>query len=971
MKFFKILVAFSLMFFGYEAMAQNVKVTAVLLDDANSEPLGFATVSLTREGQTKPTKYILSSDKGVVLLENVKSGKYTVKAELLGYLPFTKEIEVKREDIDLGKVKLKVDTEMLDAASVSALGNPVIIKKDTVEYNADSFRTTENDVLEDLLKKLPGVEVSDEGTITFNGESVSKITIDNKTFFLDDPQLASKNIPAKLVKKLKVIKKKSEQAEFTGIDDGEEETVIDLSVQPGMMKGLMGNVQGAGGMDVPSQAGISADPRYQGNAFIGRFTEGSQISLILNANNTNSRASGRGMRGGGFGGGGITTAYMAGINGAWDLFDDRMNVGGNYTFNKGDRISEQQSLRKTYLEDYNLINNTSSVNLSDNINHSFGMRLEHEFSENTSILFEPSINFGTSGSVSTSRDTTYHNDFDGATRKLNDAYTDNSSTGDNVSARSMFLFRQRLGIPGRTLTAMVNLNVSVNNSEGINKNGTNVYDDLGVNIVDVKLVDQNYTNKNNSYSLNGRVTYTEPMGDNFYLEGNYSYNWNKSVSEKVTFDRTTGLQDYNFSNNIVNENHRQDIGFNALYQSAKLRAQVGFSAMPTKTHNSTTKYNATTQEFVPQVYDDFRWNFSPTAMITGDLSENTNVRLFYRGNSSQPSTSQLMPVPDNTDPLNVNFGNPGLTPYFNHSIRGHFRYSNRQTFSSFNMNFNAGMTQNPIVSATWFGSNGGRYSMPFNGPATANAGTSFFFNLPIGKSAFSVNNNTSVNWNKSATYVGTNIDMSTYEEKGYYEFMEEFIEKFNDPTFYKQHITENVTQTVNVSERLRLTYRGEFFEATLGGRTNMNKSWYSISTNKDQTTTWNNQLSAGFVWNWVSTGISAESDFDYNWYAGYETKQPSTAVLNAEISKMVLNNTMTISLRAYDILGQTKNLTVTDSGNFHTESISNTLGRYVVVGLTWRFGTMGGRGNRAPMGGGPGGGGRPMRGGPGGPGGPR
>ena len=154
----------------------------------------------------------------------------------------------------------------------------------------------------------------------------------------------------------------------------------------------------------------------------------------------------------------------------------------------------------------------------------------------------------------------------------------------------------------------------------------------------------------------------------------------------------------------------------------------------------------------------------------------------------------------------------------------------------------------------------------------------------------------------------------------------------------------------------------------------MNKSWYSISTNKDQTTTWNNQLSASFVWNWASTGISAESDFDYNWYAGYETQQPSTAVLNAEISKLLLNNTMTISLRAYDILGQTKNLSVTDSGNFHTESISNTLGRYIVVGLTWRFGTMGGRGNRAPMGGGPGGarpmgggGGRPMGGGPGGP----
>ena len=143
-----------LLSFGLESTAQNVKVTAVLLDESNSEPLGFATVSLTREGQTKPAKYILSNDKGVVTLESVRAGKYTVKAELLGYLPFTKEIEVKHENIDLGKVKLKVDTEMLDAASVSALGNPVIIKKDTVEYNADSYKITESAVIEDLLKKM-------------------------------------------------------------------------------------------------------------------------------------------------------------------------------------------------------------------------------------------------------------------------------------------------------------------------------------------------------------------------------------------------------------------------------------------------------------------------------------------------------------------------------------------------------------------------------------------------------------------------------------------------------------------------------------------------------------------------------------------------------------------------------------------------------------------------------------------------
>ena len=207
--------------------AQNHKITLKLQDDASGEPVGFATVSLVPEkGQTK---YTLSDGEGNALLDKVRNGKYTLKAEIMGYKTYETSLDVK-ENLDLGIVKMTLDREVLDAASVTATGNPIIIKKDTVEYNASSFKISDDNMLVDLLKKLPGIEVAEDGTITSNGETISKITIAGKTFFLDDPQLASQNIPAKLVEKVKVIKKKSEQAEFTGIDDGEEETVIDLSV---------------------------------------------------------------------------------------------------------------------------------------------------------------------------------------------------------------------------------------------------------------------------------------------------------------------------------------------------------------------------------------------------------------------------------------------------------------------------------------------------------------------------------------------------------------------------------------------------------------------------------------------------------------------------------------------------------------------------------------------------------------------
>lgn len=212
----------------------------------------------------------------------------------MGYKPLEKEVKVEGR-LDLGVLKMREDAKLIDAASVSAVGNPIIMKKDTIEYNASSFKTSDNDMLEDLLKKLPGVEVSSDGTVTANGETIKKITIDGKTFFLDDPQLATKNIPAKIVEKVKVVDRKSEQARFTGIDDGQEETIIDLSNYKGMMDGWFGNVMAGGGHDLPDEGYYQEKDefqkegwRYQGAGIIGNFKEDSQLSIIVNANNTNN-----------------------------------------------------------------------------------------------------------------------------------------------------------------------------------------------------------------------------------------------------------------------------------------------------------------------------------------------------------------------------------------------------------------------------------------------------------------------------------------------------------------------------------------------------------------------------------------------------------------------------------------------------------------------------------------------------------
>lgn len=962
---------------SFALSAQSRSVTVLLQDSSSGEPLGYATVSLTKAGASSAFKYALTSDKGKAVLEKVAAGTYTFKAELLGYKTFTKEITVK-DDLNLGTIKVDPDKQVLNAASVSATGNPIVIKKDTVEYNASSFKTTDNDVLEDLLKKLPGVEVSEDGSVTANGQTISKITIDGKTFFLDDPQLASKNIPAKIVDKVKVVQKKSDQAQFTGIDDGQEETVIDLSIQKGMMNGVFGNVMAGAGHDWPQNTSYGdGDWRYQGAAFAGRFTDKSQLSLILNGNNTNNRGFNdlagsmmRGMRGGGGGMGrgqggwgqsnGISTSWMGGVNGSWTLFDDKMDLGANYLYNDNENSVKEISKKTTFLEDgSSLIYNNNGYSNTNSSGHRFGARLEHKFSENTSILFQPQFNFG-KGDYSEFSKFTTEGQAAGATdlTKKNEGFNNNAGNNDNWTANGFFLFRQKLGIPGRTLSFNVDYKFSNNDLDGVNQSLTKTYNED--NTTADEIVNQIFDQNSKSSSISGRLVYTEPLGAGFYMEANYQYRWSQNKSTKNTYDsgNVTDFSEDNkvfnkdgmtrndtYSSDILNRYQTHRAGVNFMYQKNKFRAQIGASVVPTVTHNETNG----------ESYDSKVVNWSPTAMMWYDINDNTNIRGFYFGNSSQPTTSQLMPVPDNTNPLSVSLGNPYLKPYFSHDMRMRFGYSNKKKFFSFNSHLSGGFVQTPIVYASWYNTNGTSFSLPVNGPTSGNVNARFFLNAPIAKSNFSISSMTSGSWSQSSSYVGK----SSFDTSKYYDGNEFDYEKFNAdiPDLGKSDLfIENKTQTANFTERLKLTFRNNFVELTAGGRTRIAKSWYTINSIKTNTT-WNNQASASMNWT-IPGGINLVSDFNYNWYRGYTTPQEDEYILNAEISKLLFKKQFTLSLKAYDILNQSKNLSVSDSSNYHTETWNNTLGRYVILSLTWRFGTMNNatKGRRGPGGpGGPGG----------------
>ena len=959
--------------FSFTGMAQSRSVSLTLKDKSTGEPVAYATVSLTKSGEKTPYKYILTDDKGKALIDRVAAGSYTVKAELLGYKEYSKEITVK-EAVNLGEVEMAPDTKLLDAASVTATGNPIIIKKDTVEYNASSFKTTDNDMLEDLLKKLPGVEVGEDGSVTANGQTIKKITIDGKTFFLDDPSLASKNIPAKIVEKVKVVQKKSEQAQFTGIDDGNEETVIDLSVQKGMMNGVFGNMMAGGGHDwlkkSSSELADNGDWRYQGAAFIGRFTEKSQLSIILNANNTNNRGfndlSGSmmgSMRGGGMGRGsggwgssnGITSSWMGGINGAWDLCDDKMDLGANYLYNNTQKDVLEKSSKTTYLDDGSqLIYNTDGASANNSQGHRFGVRLEHKFSDNTSILFQPQFNFGKGNfSEMSTFDTWGQASAKTDPYKKNDGFNFNGGNNDNWTTNGFFLFRQRLGMPGRTLSINVDYNFSNNDLTGYNQSLTKTYEEDGVTVKDKEIINQFFDRNSRSSSIGGRMVYTEPLGAGFYLEANYQYKWSQNKSEKNTYDSgivadfdennrvfnkegMTPNKDY--SSSILNQYQTHRAGVNFMYQKDKLRAQLGAAVVPTITHNETNG----------QDYNSTVVNWSPSAMIFYDINDNTNIRGFYFGNSAQPTTSQLMPVPDNSNPLNVSLGNPYLKPYFRHDVRTRFGYSNRAKFFSLYASLEGGLVQSPIVNASWYNTGGTQFSLPVNGPNSGNVSLRTFLNAPIAKSNFSLSNMLSGSWSTSSSYVGkSSFDTDKYYDGTNFDY-ELFHQDFPD-LGESGYFTTNKIQTMSIMERLKATYRNDFVEITASGRTRLNKSWYTMnSVNTDMTR--NNQLSASMNWT-IPGGVGLVADFDYNWYRGYTTPQDDEYILNVEITKLLFKNKWTLSLKAYDLLNQAKNLSISDSANYHTETWNNTLGRYVILSLTWRFGTMGKSRMGGPMGG--------------------
>ncbi len=941
---------------AFSANAQaNLKIQ--LVDSRTKEPVGFATVSITSDAKTPVVKYTQSDDKGFAVIKNVKPGKYTLKGSMMGYDEYSEKVTVKNEDIDMGLGEMNMQVNYLDGAVVTDSGNPIVVKQDTIEHNVTLMKTTADETLEDLLKRLPGIEI-ENGKVTANGKEIKKITIEDRTFFLNDLQMTTKNLPAKAIEKVKIIDRMSEQAQFTGIDDGEEETIIDLTMVKGAKGKWFGNAMLGGGQDLrsldPDGNKQENEARFQAAGMAAKFGKKDQIAIVANANNTNNRgfddfarsmmSSVRNANAQSTNNGEVTS-YMLGAN-YGKFFRNKSEVTGNYIFSGSDKNVEEWSEKLTFKTDGSTLDAVENEwSNSTAFGHSVGVRADWKASKKTSFLFEPKFNYGYGSYDEWSEfNTDQYTDKDGNDRtKVNVGDSHSWGNNDNMSASGRLLWRQKItDKPGRTLSINANYSFSDNLMTGFDQSTNSKYQDD--EIVSTAIVDQMIDRNEKSMSLSGRLSYTEPFATGLTGEFTYSYSYSNRTSVKDVFtpDAAAGytIPDPKYSNNVHNRNINQRIGFNIQKSTKALRMVAGLTFQPQVTENQTYIGGEVARDTLRKVF-----NWSPNARFEWRPTRQKQFRLSYNGNSSQPSLSQLMPVPNNSNPQRVTLGNMALDPYFTHRVDMRIRLANPEKFSSVVINGNFDYNTRNIVNAVWYDDAGVQYTVPVNNNEGSYSTSAYVtYQTSIKQSKFSFSSTLNGSFRKGVSFVGDALKVIDPESEESYLDLDNFV--------------ANYYESASMRANLRFTYRNDWMEFYTGGNARCSLNWYYDNT-KNTPAAWTNSVNARLVVN-VPNVCDIKSDCNYIFYLGYmgANREPSF-VWNAEISRQMFKKKGTLAFKAYDMLDQTKNVSRTITDNYMRDSWSNSLGRYVVVSFTYRFGKfvdrnqMGGRrGGRGGYGGG-------------------
>jgi hypothetical protein len=694
-----------LLFLSTCVQAQRTRygtVKGTVIDSLTRRSLESTSVAVYLTSDSSLVNYALTTRKGEFTVTDIPlNTNCTIVITHKGYDVFTRLITLAadKKDLLLDTILLVKAFNELKAVTVTALRPPVSVKPDTLEFNVSSFKTMPNAMVEDLLKQLPGVDVDKDGNVTINGKKVSKIMVDGREFFGGDPKIALKNLPKDIIDKLQVVDNKSREARFNKTSDGNEDLAINLTLRKEAQKGWFGRIS----------AGYGTNERYEGSAMVNFFNGAKQFSLIGNANNTNRGS----ISGGDFnisnsrstldgGGGGLTRAASGGLNFSENI-GRQLKLNGSYFYNKSHTDNISRTQRENRLPDTTFFYNADNNSVNDYNNHRLTLNANYTIDTLTEVHINSYVSTTGNDAVTTKQAA--------STGKggilINTSENTYSTKGDGKNLSTEFFFSRRFRKQGRGLT--LGLTYSYNDQSSVNDNiGQNdFYKNGGPDSIDVVNQRSNTTNRGKGLTLT--ATYAEPLAKYINAIFRYSYSRNSNFSDKITnrFDTATGkyeIEDTAFTNAFrnINETHTPDLSIN--FNKNQYRASIGSGLQFLKQDN----YTITTGDLLQQKYV----NITPSANLGYNFSKTGNVAIFYNGRSQQPSIQQLQPVPDNSNPLYVQLGNPDLRPSFYHNVNVQVRESKGNSYWFTGLSFNT--TQNQIIYQNWFDDVGKQFSQPVN-----------------------------------------------------------------------------------------------------------------------------------------------------------------------------------------------------------------------------------------------------------------
>ena len=719
-------IIIGLLCLGVSAQAQRVNGKIV---DPAGKALPGATVMLMTLPDSVLNKFGAANGQGTFKLPKTKAGKYNLQISFTGFKTYNKALTLEKgKDLALGNITLQEDKKVLDEIVVNGDRSPIVIKKDTVEYNAKAFRTTPNSNVEKLLKQLPGVEVGRDGSIKAQGKDVKKVLVDGKEFFGKDPKIATKNLPADAIDKVQVFDDQSEMSKFTGVDDGNREKTINLKLKKNRKNGFFGNVMAGGG----------TDSRYEGKFNLNRFSATTQLSFLGSANNINNRpfsfmdyinfmggfsnmSSGGGMISfdGSSGLGALlgmnsnqalTNTNVLGANLNVDL-TKKTSLHANYFYNFIGNEVYRTSARETFLDDNSFFTNNLNDQLLRNWNHRTNIRLDHKFSKTSRLRLYVDAMYNEGNNNALGNSTNTQNEVQ---QSQTNSTTRANSNEFGLNARA--LYRKSFGRKGRVLVLSGSVGMQNLNSQDNIVNEQTFLDPTFNTLINQR---QQLDNKRMNYDV--QASFIEPVGKGQAVELKYQRNNfdNNSFKDFFNINGADEVFDPLLSNRYTNA-FTFDRGYlNYMFRSKKVNLTLGASVQ-----YSTLNGVITTSE--TRINRDFL-NVLPSLRLNWNISNSQSISLNYSTNINAPNMQQLRPVVDNSNPSNIYQGNPTLDAEYRHRVNMNFHSFDQFSMTSIFGGFYGNYTQNRITNKVTTLPNFNQVSQPVNVAydATINAYASF------------------------------------------------------------------------------------------------------------------------------------------------------------------------------------------------------------------------------------------------------